>query len=54
MTIVGLAKELGETRARVSKWFGGPEENRPIPRHIAELLEQKYGIPVASWQRIAD
>jgi AraC-like DNA-binding protein len=53
-TIADLAKELGEKRARVSKWFGPPEENRPIPKHLAERIRDKYGIPLSAWSRIAE
>lgn len=54
MTITKLAVELGETRARVSKWFGTADENRAIPRPIAERLRDKYGIPLSAWSRISD
>jgi hypothetical protein len=56
VTVAGLARELGETRARVSSWFApaGSPGNRPIPRSIAERLEEKYGIPLADWARIDD
>jgi len=53
-TIAQLALELGETRARVSKWFGTPEENRPIPMHHAVYIRDKYGIPLSAWSRIAE
>jgi hypothetical protein len=54
MTIAKLAEQLGEGRARVSKWFGTAEENRPIPRKYAEQLLKDYGIPLSAWSRIAD
>lgn len=54
MTIAKLAEKLGEGRARVSKWFGTAEENRPIPRRYAELLLKEYGIPMSAWARIAE
>lgn len=54
MTIAKLAVKLGEGRARVSKWFGTAEENRPIPRRYAEQLLKDYGIPLSAWSRIAD
>jgi len=53
-TVAGLAKELGETRARVSKWFGTAEENRPIPRKIAERLRDELGIPLSAWSRVTE
>ncbi len=53
MTIAKLAAELGEGRARVSKWFGPPSDNRPIPKTIAEQLQARYGIPLTAWSRIA-
>jgi hypothetical protein len=49
MTVASLAKELGETRARVSKWFGPASDNRPIPRATAELLQREYGFPLTAW-----
>ena len=54
MNVTKLAKQLGETRARVSKWFGTPKDNRPIPRQVAEQLKAEYGIPLSVWARIAD
>lgn len=51
--ITRLAKHLGETRPRVSKWFGPPSDNRPIPRAIAERLQRELGIPVTAWSRVA-
>jgi len=54
MTIAKLAEKLGEGRARVSKWFGTADENRPIPRRYAEQLLKEYGIPLSAWARIAD
>jgi plasmid maintenance system antidote protein VapI len=53
-TIAGLAKLLGESRPRVSKWFGTAEENRPIPRATAERLQREYGIPISAWSRVAE
>jgi hypothetical protein len=53
-TVTSLAKELRETRARVSSWFAEGENNRPIPKHQVDYLEKKYGIPRASWRRIAE
>lgn len=54
VTVAGLARELGEKRARVSSWFAaaGTPGNRPIPRSIAERLRDKYGIPLSDWPRI--
>lgn len=52
MTVAKLAKELGETRPRVSKWFGPAADNRPIPRAIAERLQREYGIPLTAWSRV--
>lgn len=54
MTIAKLAKELKVGRPLVSKWFGTEEENRPIPRAIAERLKAEYEIPLTAWSRIAD
>lgn len=53
-TMTSLAAKLGETRSRVSKWFGAPGENRPIPRRIAERLLTEYGIPLSAWSRIGE
>lgn len=54
VTVAGLARELGETRARVSSWFAaaGAPGNRPIPRSIALILQERYGIPLSDWPRI--
>ncbi|HET7037176.1 MAG TPA: helix-turn-helix transcriptional regulator [Thermomicrobiaceae bacterium] len=54
VTVAGLARELGESRSRVSSWFAaaGSAGNRPIPRSIAQKLEAKYGIPLGDWPRI--
>jgi hypothetical protein len=54
MTVASLAKELGETRARVSKWFGPSTDNRPIPKAIAERLQRDYGIPLTAWSRVTE
>lgn len=56
VTVAGLARELGEKRARVSSWFAaaGSPGNRPIPRSIALRLQEKYGIPLSDWARIDD
>ncbi len=54
MTVAGLAKSLGETRARVSKWFGPSADNRPIPRATAERLEREFGIPLTAWSRVTE
>lgn len=54
MTVSSLAKELGETRARVSSWFAAGDANRPIPRHHAETLLKRYKIALGDWSRIAD
>jgi hypothetical protein len=53
-TITSLAQELREGRSRVSSWFAVGEANRPIPRRYAELLRDKYEIPLTVWARIAD
>ena len=53
-TIAGVAAKLGEGRALVSKWFGTAEENRPIPRKIAERMLKDYEIPLTAWSRIKD
>ncbi len=54
MTVASLAKALGETRARVSKWFGPETDNRPIPRATAERLLREYGIPLTAWSRVTE
>jgi len=56
VTITALAAELGEKRARVSAWMADPsgDANRPIPRHHAERLRARYGIPLSAWARIGD
>jgi len=54
MTVAGLAKHLGETRPRVSKWFGPASDNRPIPKRIAERLRDELGIPLTAWSRVAE
>jgi hypothetical protein len=54
ITIKDLATELDETRARVSSWFATGHANRPVPRHHAEFMRKKYGIPLSAWARIAD
>jgi hypothetical protein len=54
VSIAKLARELGETRARVSSWFGSGLGNRPIPRRFAEMLRDRYGIQLDVWARIAD
>jgi hypothetical protein len=54
MTIASVAKELGETRSRVSSWMADGEGLRPIPSHIAEKLRTKYGIPLSVWRRVAE
>lgn len=53
-TVTSLAKELKETRPRVSAWFAEGEANRPIPRKVADLLQQRYGISTDVWARIKD
>jgi hypothetical protein len=54
MTVAKLAKLLKVGRPLVSKWFGTAEENRPIPRAIAERLRVEYEIPLSAWARIAE
>jgi len=54
MTLAKLAKKLKVGRPLVSKWFGTSEENRPIPRAIAERLRAEYDIPLTAWSRIAE
>lgn len=54
VTISALAKELRETRARVSSWMNPGKETRAIPRHHAEYLREHYGIPLSAWARISD
>jgi hypothetical protein len=54
-TISGLARELHETRSRVSAWFAEDMAlSRPIPRRIALQLREKYGIPPDLWTKISD
>lgn len=53
VTISALAKEIRETRARVTSWMA-VDEPRAIPRHQAEYLRTKYGIPLSAWARISD
>jgi hypothetical protein len=52
VTISALAKELRETRARVNSWMNAGKDVRPIPRHHAEYLRERYGIPLSAWDRI--
>lgn len=54
MTIASLAKQLGETRARVSSWMADGDGLRPIPASIAEKLRQQYGIPLSVWKRVSE
>jgi plasmid maintenance system antidote protein VapI len=54
MTVAGLARKLGETRARVSKWFGPAHDNRPVPWDIARRLQRAYGIPLTAWSRVTE
>ena len=54
VTITAVAKELRETRARVSSWMNPGKDTRAIPRHHAEYLRDKYGIPLSAWDRIQD
>lgn len=54
VTIKDVAKELGETRARVSSWMADGDALRAIPRNQAEKLRDKYGVPLSAWKRIAD
>ena len=53
VTITSVAKEIGETRARVSSWMADGDALRPIPPHQAEKLRLKYGVPLSVWKRIA-
>jgi plasmid maintenance system antidote protein VapI len=53
-TVAALAKHLGETRPRVSKWFGPASDNRPIPRATAERLQRELGIPLSAWSRVTE
>ena len=53
-TITSLAAELKEGRPRVSAWFAKGDANRPIPKHHADHLREKYGIPLNAWDRVAD
>jgi hypothetical protein len=53
VTITAVAKELRETRARVTSWMA-EEDARAIPRHHADYLREKYGIPLSAWARIQD
>lgn len=54
VTIKSVAKDLRETRARVSSWMADGEANRPIPRRYAEYLKERYGVPLSAWARIKD
>lgn len=49
-TITDIAAELKEGRPRVSSWFAEGDAQRPIPRHHAEYLRDKYGIPINVWR----
>lgn len=61
VTITDVARELRETRARVSSWMAEdeagksdkPKANRPIPRHHAVYLRDRYGVPLGVWKRIS-
>jgi hypothetical protein len=51
VTISALARELQIGRERVSSWFAKGDANRPIPEHLAKLIESKYGVPLSDWFR---
>lgn len=54
VTVTALAQQLKEKRPSVSAWFAAGAGNRPVPRRHADTMEEKYGIPLSAWLKLAD
>lgn len=55
-TATEVATQVGRSKSTVKAWYKDPKGDafRPIPKEIAEMLRDRYGVPLSAWARIAD
>lgn len=56
LTVAEVAAAVNRSASSVKAWYKPAKDIgfRPIPRSVAEKLQELYGVPLSAWSRIAD